>query len=84
MIGMMMARLKTWVLTFDFCHGEGQDLLDPTLQNKLLQLIQTGAFRLVLFGVLVQRPSVQVSLERSTRLFAADLSLLDWTTSARR
>ena len=35
---------NTWVLTVDFCHGEGQDLLDKSLQERLLQLIRSGAF----------------------------------------
>jgi len=35
---------KTWVLTFDFCHGEGQDLLDPKLQGDLIGLLEAGAF----------------------------------------
>ena len=34
----------TWVLTFDFCHGEEQDLLKPELQEKLLAMISSGCF----------------------------------------
>ena len=37
-------RFNTWVLTFDFCHGEDQDLLDETLQQRLFALISANAF----------------------------------------
>ena len=50
----------TWVLTFDFCHGEGQNLMDPAVQTAILQLIDAGA--------LAQRQSAAVFRERSTPL----------------
>eukprot|EP00438_Fugacium_kawagutii_P016872 Skav223762 [mRNA] locus=scaffold521:2192:6754:+ [translate_table: standard] len=37
-------KYKTWVLTFDFCHGDNQNLLDEKLQTKLLKLMHAGAF----------------------------------------
>ena len=32
-----------WVLTFDFTHGENQNLLDKDLQERILELIRSGA-----------------------------------------
>ena len=40
----MSKEYGTWVLTFDFCHGENQDLLDAELQNKLLTMMRAGCF----------------------------------------
>ena len=36
-------RFGTWVITFDFCHEEGQDLLLPEVQQVVFDLIQSGA-----------------------------------------
>ena len=33
-----------WALTFDWVHGPGQVLREPTLQARLLSLIESGAF----------------------------------------
>eukprot|EP00435_Cladocopium_sp_Y103_P033667 s2641_g8.t1 len=35
---------STWVLTFDFCHGEGQDLLDTGVQDQIFSLLRADAF----------------------------------------
>lgn len=37
-------KFNTWVLTFDVCHGEGQDLLDVSLQDKILAAVAARAF----------------------------------------
>eukprot|EP00438_Fugacium_kawagutii_P031232 Skav211063 [mRNA] locus=scaffold314:129393:143003:- [translate_table: standard] len=37
-------RFGTWVLTFDFCHGERQNLLDSSLQQTLLAQLRLGTF----------------------------------------
>lgn len=36
-------RWRVWSLTFDFIHGEGQDLLDVDTQQLILELIRCGA-----------------------------------------
>ena len=33
-----------WVLTFDFTHGENQNLLDEGVQSEILELLRCGAF----------------------------------------
>ena len=33
-----------WVLTFDFEHGENQDLLDPAVRQQIEELVRAGAF----------------------------------------
>ena len=35
---------NVWVLTFDFEHGPGQDLLDAGVQSKIFRALEAGAF----------------------------------------
>ncbi len=37
-------KYRVWTLTFDYSHGAEQDLLNVELQNRLLNLLQRGAF----------------------------------------
>ena len=40
----MSKTYDVWVLTFDFSHGAGQDLLDAGLQAKLFKMMRSGCF----------------------------------------
>eukprot|EP00438_Fugacium_kawagutii_P021961 Skav208057 [mRNA] locus=scaffold1124:175499:180298:- [translate_table: standard] len=37
-------RFRVWVLTVDFAHGPGRDLLDPGLRKRLTTLLSAGCF----------------------------------------
>ena len=37
-------KFKVWVVTVDFAHGAEQDLLDPGLQSRLLELMRVRSF----------------------------------------
>jgi len=35
---------QTWTLTFDISHSSSEDLLDPSLQERIWTLLRLGAF----------------------------------------